>query len=80
MNAERRLQRQWQKFCEAAVQAARDEGATDPQIYIEAEAGFYVVDGDAQESVGDGDLRPRQDRVVFSLGWPYGVKADCGAW
>lgn len=70
------LERRWQKLCEDAVELAREQGATDPQLYFEAESGFYAIDGDSHSGR---DLDERAN-VVFNLGWPLGVKAGCGAW
>ena len=38
------LSRAWAEFQEAALAEARARGAIDPVLWVEAEAGLYVVD------------------------------------
>ena len=79
---ERALRRRWQKLCEDAIELAREAGATEPNIYVEADGGFLVVDGDTHPNDhgalngGLGDT----SRTRVRIGWPRGIKADCGAW
>jgi len=72
------LRRRWQRLCADAVQLAIDMGAKDLSIYVESESGLLVLSGDSHPRGNDfvGDT----NTVVVDLGWPTGVKRDCGAW
>lgn len=71
------LEKTWRKLLADCVQAAREMGGSDPQIYIEGGSGLYVFDGPPHDESG----RAREEAVLFRLLYDInGPHPDVGAW